>query len=183
MRLSTMLAAASALALATATLPAAAADQAPHGTPAPVLREAPTVPNMDQPGPPGAGPENAQQERTEHERTTVIQRRSVTEESGVMPQEGGPDFPTDIVGHNLLNTHGDVVGEITAVRGNRILVSVGSYLGLGRHEIELNHDEVNISKGGQITTPLTITRLQQKPAVSVQSTQPKTQSNDRFEPR
>ncbi len=183
MRKSMILAAASALALATAALPAAAAGPRAQGNPAPLDQGAVTPPNMDQPGPPGAGPESTQQERFEHESMGTTQRRVTTGQSGVMPQEGGPAFPPDIVGKNLRNTQGEVVGSIEAVRGNQIVVSVGSYLGMGRHEIVLNHDEVNMAGEDRITTPLSITQLQAKPAISVESTAPGGRSGDRFEPR
>ncbi len=185
MRKTLALAAVSALALATAALPASADTQS-RVTPVPLTQQQGTVPNQQFPNPPGAGPESTNEtthEGTVQERTGTTEYRSMHEQSGVMPREGGPAFPAGLEGQNLYNTHGDVVGSIKQVRGNRMVVGVGSYLGMGEHDIVLNHEEVNVSKGGKATTELSITDLQHKPRFDVQTTAPKGQSGDRFEPR
>lgn len=103
--------------------------------------------------------------------------------AGISPEPGGPPFPAGLVGHNLLNVRGDIVGTIRRVEGNRMVVGVGSYLGIGQHDIMLTHDEVNVSPDGTAWTPLSISTLQQKPALDAQSTIPAGGSGDRYEPR
>jgi hypothetical protein len=139
MRKTMMLAAASALALATAALPAVAGD----------ISHPPMRPSQQ----------------------------------GAQLNDGQPAFPQGLAGQNLLNMHGDVVGTIKRAEGQQIVVGVGSYLGMGEHDIVLDRDEVNLTENGAATTPLSITDLQKKPAYNAKTTIPGGQSGDRFAPR
>lgn len=61
-----------------------------------------------------------------------------------------PTMPTkDLVGKDIVNTEGDSIGEIEAVEGDKIIVGVGGFLGIGERNVAIGWDQVKLSGTGE----------------------------------
>ena len=57
--------------------------------------------------------------------------------------------PESIVGKNVVNTKGDTIGEVKAIHGDQVIVSVGGFLGMGSRDVALNWNELTMTGSGE----------------------------------
>jgi len=74
------------------------------------------------------------------------------------------DMPTDAaIGREVVNTRGDSVGEVSAISGNKVIVEVGGFLGIGTHGVALNWGDLKpIGSGETMTLQTLLTKEQIK---------------------
>ncbi|MBB4315902.1 PRC-barrel domain-containing protein [Roseospira marina] len=74
------------------------------------------------------------------------------------------DMPTKaMIGREVVNAEGDTVGEVSAVAGNRVIVEVGGFLGIGARGVALNwRDLTPIGSGEDMKLETTLTDAQIK---------------------
>lgn len=74
--------------------------------------------------------------------------------------------PQDAVGKSVYSAQGEQIGEIEAIEGNQVIVSVGGFLGMGDHKVALPWDQMSMSGSGEearITTSMTEDQLKSLP--------------------
>lgn len=72
----------------------------------------------------------------------------------------------EVVGRNVVNAQGEEIGEISAVMGNRVIVEVGGFLGIGAREVALDWDKITPTGMGddmKLQTTLTKKELEAMP--------------------
>jgi len=74
------------------------------------------------------------------------------------------DMPTKaMIGREVVNAEGDTVGEVAAIAGNKVIVEVGGFLGMGTHGVALNwRDLTPIGNGEKMTLQTALTDAQIK---------------------
>jgi sporulation protein YlmC with PRC-barrel domain len=74
------------------------------------------------------------------------------------------DMPTDaVLGREVVNAEGDTVGEVSAIAGDRVIVEVGGFLGMGMHGVALNWGDLTpIGSGEDMTLQTALTDAQIK---------------------
>jgi len=77
------------------------------------------------------------------------------------------DMPTKaVIGREVVNAEGDTVGEVSAIAGNRVIVEVGGFLGIGAHGIALNWRDLTLIGSGEdmkLRTALTDAQIKDLP--------------------
>lgn len=53
----------------------------------------------------------------------------------------------DIVGNNVTDAQGEKIGKVESVTGDKVVVSVGGFLGIGARQVALNKSEVTVTPG------------------------------------
>lgn len=77
-------------------------------------------------------------------------------------QQPSPDW----VGKDVVNAEGETIGEVEEVMGDRAIVSVGGFLGIGAKQVELSADQIRASGSGEdltLTTNMTRDELESLP--------------------
>jgi len=70
---------------------------------------------------------------------------------------------TAAIGREVVNTRGDNVGEVSAISGNKVIVEVGGFLGIGTHGVALNWTDLKpIGSGETMTLQTLLTKEQIK---------------------
>lgn len=82
---------------------------------------------------------------------------------------GGAAFDRSAVGQTVFNRNGDAIGQVKAVQGDKITVSVGSYLGVGTRDIMLGRSQMDTKTGSnnKLTTTLNKDELAAQPEVGM----------------
>lgn len=76
-------------------------------------------------------------------------------------------------GMDVVNAQGEKIGEVAAIEGEQIIVSVGGFLGMGAREVALNKSELQMSGSGEeakLQTSMTQEELEKLPAHEASST-------------
>lgn len=73
----------------------------------------------------------------------------------------------DIVGNNVTDAQGEKIGKVESVTGDKVVVSVGGFLGIGARQVALNKSEVTVTPGAgdkvDLKTNLTEEQLKTMP--------------------
>jgi hypothetical protein len=88
--------------------------------------------------------------------------------------------PQTIVGKNVVNTKGDAIGEVKAVHGDQVIVSVGGFLGIGSRDVALNWSELTMSGSGdnaKLQTSMTKDELKSLPEYKASNSSSGSSSN------
>ncbi|MQX38582.1 PRC-barrel domain-containing protein [Roseospira navarrensis] len=83
-------------------------------------------------------------------------------ETGMSSQKA--DMPTKaVIGREVVNAEGDTVGDVSAIAGDRVIVEVGGFLGIGTHGVALNwRDLTPIGSGEDMKLQTALTDMQIK---------------------
>ncbi len=109
----------------------------------------------------GAEQTGAGSDRTNQDTAQAGQSSDQTDQSaaqaGMSSQK--PDMPTKaVIGHKVVNAESDKVGEVSAIAGNRVIVKVGGFLGIGTHGVALEWNDLKpIGSGEDMTLQTTLT--------------------------
>ncbi len=78
---------------------------------------------------------------------------------------GGTAFDRSAVGQTVYDRDGEAIGKVKSVDGNRITVSVGSYLGVGSRDISLGRSQMDTktSTNNKLVTTLNKQELAAQP--------------------
>lgn len=89
-------------------------------------------------------------------------------ESGTAGVTGGAAFDRSMVGQTVYNRNGEAIGQVKAVHGDRLAVSVGSYLGVGTRDIALTRAQMDTktTTNNKLTTTLSKQELAAQPEIS-----------------
>lgn len=82
------------------------------------------------------------------------------------PAMKAPDLSGIRPGTNVISASGDKVGEVSAIDGNLVIVSIGGILGIGAHDVALQKSQYEIIGSGrkaQLRTTLTKADLEKMP--------------------
>lgn len=74
--------------------------------------------------------------------------------------------PVAEVGMDVVTTDGQKVGEVTQIVENKVIVSIGGFLGIGDREVALNRNQLQLTDSGadaQLRTTMTEEDLQRLP--------------------
>tara|TARA_R110000787_G_scaffold231290_1_gene338712 strand:+ start:1984 stop:2397 length:414 start_codon:yes stop_codon:yes gene_type:complete len=83
-----------------------------------------------------------------------------------MPAMKSPDLSSIRPGTNVISSSGGKVGEVTAIDGDLVIVSVGGLLGIGARDVALQKSQYEIIGSGQkaqLRTTLTKSDLEKMP--------------------
>ena len=82
------------------------------------------------------------------------------------PALKSPDLSGIRPGTNVISSSGGKVGEVTAIDGDLVIVSIGGILGIGAHDVALQKSQYEIIGSGrkaQLRTTLTKADLEKMP--------------------
>jgi len=92
-------------------------------------------------------------------------------DTGAPPAAGGAAGTTGELdakeGMDVVNAKGEKIGEVAAIEGEQIIVSVGGFLGMGAREVALSKTELQMSGSGEeakLQTSMTQEELEKLPA-------------------
>ena len=92
-------------------------------------------------------------------------------DTGAPPAAGGAAGTTGELdakeGMDVVNAKGEKIGEVAAIEGEQIIVSVGGFLGMGAREVALSKTELQMSGTGEeakLQTSMTQEELEKLPA-------------------
>lgn len=74
--------------------------------------------------------------------------------------------PSSIVGKDVVSAAGDKIGSVTKIDGDRVIVSVGGFLGIGSHDVALSWSQLSPNDTGdkqQLVTALSKEELKAMP--------------------
>ncbi|MEX0694020.1 MAG: hypothetical protein WD075_06225, partial [Rhodospirillales bacterium] len=74
--------------------------------------------------------------------------------------------PQTVIGKDVTNTMGDVIGEVTKIDGEQVIVAVGGFLGVGAYDVALNWDQFTTKGDGddiELKTSLSKDALKKMP--------------------
>jgi hypothetical protein len=80
--------------------------------------------------------------------------------------EEAPGSLRGLEGKDVLNMEGDKIGQVEAIAGDALIVSVGGFLGIGERKVALSRGNVNITGAGdavKIQTTMTKDQLRALP--------------------
>ncbi len=81
-------------------------------------------------------------------------------------------FGQTLRGKDVVNLEGDSIGEVKSVQGDRLVVSVGGFLGIGERDVALSRSQVSVTGVGddqKLVTSLTKDELKAMPEVAMDS--------------
>ncbi len=96
---------------------------------------------------------------------------------GTMPGAITPDMadkadmqpalpPESVVGKAVINAEGDEIGEVAGIFGDKVIISVGGFLGVGSHDVAVNWKDLKATGTGddlELETTLTKEELKNMP--------------------
>ena len=82
------------------------------------------------------------------------------------PTMKAPDLTSIRPGANVISASGGKVGEVSAIDGSLVIISIGGILGIGQHDVALQKSQYEIIGSGrtaQLRTMLTKAELEEMP--------------------
>lgn len=121
------------------------------------------------------------QQKSQHQNNaTGAVKNPAGAESTTGAVTGGAAFDRSVVGQTVFNRNGEAIGQVKAVNGDKITVSVGSYLGVGTRDISLGRSQMDTrtSANNKLTTTLNKDELAAQPEVSMNNSTTGTRSGN-----